>query len=116
MTKPSSASGVTFRSIDDLFEPTDGSSDKPQLAELDVESLIPFKDHPFRVVDDDRMMETVESVREYGVLVPIIARPIEDGLYEICKRVKADPTVPESVAQRFRDYIEDKEDEIEKKY
>lgn len=44
------------------------------------------------------------------------AKQIEDGLYEICKRVKADPTVPESVAQRFRDYIEDKEDEIEKKY
>ena len=45
--------------------------------------LHPFRDHPFRVVDDDRMMETVESVKEYGVLVPIIARPSEDGGYEI---------------------------------
>lgn len=54
MTKPSSVSGVTFRPLDDLFEPTDGSSDKPQLAELDVESLIPFKDHPFREYPEDQ--------------------------------------------------------------
>jgi hypothetical protein len=44
------------------------------------------------------------------------AKGIEDKLYDICKKVKADPTVPESVSKRFRDYIEDKEDEIEKKY
>jgi hypothetical protein len=44
------------------------------------------------------------------------AKKIEDELYSICKKVKADPTVPESVAKRFRDYIEDKEDEIEDKY
>ena len=44
------------------------------------------------------------------------AKEIEDNLYKICKQVKADPTVPESVAKKFRDYIEDKEDEIEKKY
>lgn len=44
------------------------------------------------------------------------AKKIEDDLYSICKKVKADPTVPESVAKRFRDYIEDKEDEIEDKY
>ena len=45
MTKPSSASGVTFRSIDDLFEPTDGSSEKGTLTELPVDSLIPFEKH-----------------------------------------------------------------------
>lgn len=44
------------------------------------------------------------------------AKKIEDDLFTICKQVKADPTVPQSVAQKFRDYIEDKEDEIEKKY
>ena len=66
-----------------------GVSSKPQVGDqgqiqhLLLSSLIPFKDHPFRVVDDDRMMETVESIREYGVLVPIIARPMEDGTYEI---------------------------------
>jgi len=70
---------VTFRSIDDLFEPTDGSSDKPQLAELDVESLIPFKDHPFREYPEEKMQEMVESVTEHGILMPILVRPIDSG-------------------------------------
>ncbi len=84
MTKPSSASGVTFRPFDDLFEPTDGSSDKPQLAELDVESLIPFKDHPFREYPEEKMQEMVESVTEHGILMPILVRPIDSGEgYEI---------------------------------
>lgn len=84
MTKPSSASGVTFRPLDDLFEHTDGSSDKPQLAELDVESLIPFKDHPFREYPEEKMQEMVESVTEHGILMPILVRPIDSGEgYEI---------------------------------
>ena len=56
---------------------------KEQIQHLLLSSLVPFKDHPFRVVDDDRMNETVESIQEYGVLVPIIVRPLEDGAYEI---------------------------------
>lgn len=84
MTKPSSVSGVTFRPLDDLFEPTDGSSDKPQLAELDVESLVPFKDHPFREYPEEKMQEMVESVTEHGILMPILVRPIDSGEgYEI---------------------------------
>lgn len=59
------------------------SDQHEQIQHLPLTDLVTFKDHPFRVVDDERMMETVESVREFGVLVPIIARPIEDGLYEI---------------------------------
>ncbi len=54
-----------------------------QIVQLPLSQLHPFKDHPFRVVDDERMQETVESVREYGVLVPAIVRPMEDGGYEI---------------------------------
>ena len=56
---------------------------KEQIQRLLLSSLVPFKDHPFRVVDDDRMKETVESIQEYGVLVPILVRPLEDGAYEI---------------------------------
>ena len=56
---------------------------REQIQHLLLSSLIPFKDHPFRIVDDDRMKETVESIQEYGVLVPIIVRPLEDGAYEI---------------------------------
>ena len=54
-----------------------------QIRRVHLSELHPFKDHPFRVVDDDRMMETVESVKEYGVLVPLIVRPMDEGGYEI---------------------------------
>lgn len=54
-----------------------------QIRRVHLLELHPFKDHPFRVVDDDRMMETVESVKEYGVLVPLIVRPMDEGGYEI---------------------------------
>ncbi len=65
------------------FEESHQDKKHVQVQKLPLADLVSFKDHPFRVVDDDRMMETVESVKEYGVLVPIIARPIKDGLYEI---------------------------------
>lgn len=69
-------------SYDDIFS-TEASRQQEQIQRLALSELHPFKDHPFRVLDDDRMMETVESVKEYGVLVPIIARPMADGGYEI---------------------------------
>ena len=69
-------------SYDEIFS-TEASRQQEQIQSLVLSELHPFKDHPFRVLDDDRMMETVESVKEYGVLVPIIARPMADGGYEI---------------------------------
>lgn len=80
----SSGKNISLTSYDDIFsteETRQGGHE--QIQRLALTDLVPFKDHPFRVVDDDRMMETVESVREYGVLVPIIVRPQEDGTYEI---------------------------------
>lgn len=53
------------------------------IIEIPLDELHPFPDHPFGVRDDDMMQQTVESVREYGVIVPGIARPREDGGYEI---------------------------------
>ena len=81
----SSGRNISLTPLDDIFstEETRQGTAAEQIQKLPLSDLVAFKDHPFRVVDDDRMMETVESVREYGVLVPIIARPIEDGLYEI---------------------------------
>ena len=81
----SSGRNISLTSLDDIFasEESRHAANQEQVQRLPLSELIPFKDHPFRVLDDDRMMETVESVRQYGVLVPIIARPIEDGLYEI---------------------------------
>lgn len=53
------------------------------IKEIPLEDLHPFPDHPFGVRDDETMKQTVESIREYGVLVPAIARPLEDGSYEL---------------------------------
>lgn len=80
-----SGRNISLTSYDDLFstEETRQTESHEQIQRIPLSELHPFKDHPFRVVDDDRMMETVESVKEYGVLVPAIARPLEDGGYEI---------------------------------
>ena len=60
---------------------------KEQIAELisniELAKLKPFRDHPFSIRDDDAMQQTVESVRAYGVLVPAIVRPLEDGSYAV---------------------------------
>lgn len=53
------------------------------IEQIELTKLHPFPDHPFGVRDDDSMQQTVESIREYGVLVPAIARPLEDGTYEL---------------------------------
>lgn len=78
----SSGRKPSLTSYDDIFS-TEASRQQEQIQRLALSELHPFKDHPFRVLDDDRMMETVESVKEYGVLVPIIARTMADGGYEI---------------------------------
>ena len=79
-----SGRNIDLASFDSIFsteETRQGGNQRIQ--QLPLSELVPFKDHPFRVVDDDRMKETVESIREYGVLVPIIVRPMDDGSYEI---------------------------------
>ncbi len=81
----SSAKNVTLTSVDDLFTTEEEREEKKRekVRNIPLSELHPFRDHPFRVVDDEKMEETVESIREYGVLVPIIARPKEEGGYEI---------------------------------
>ena len=72
-------------SYDDIFE-TDESRAESQLERvqnISISELVPFKDHPFKVVDDEAMLRTTESIAQYGVLTPLIARPLEDGGYEI---------------------------------
>ena len=59
------------------------ASGSEQIREILLSELHPFKNHPFKVKDDDAMMETADSIRQYGVLVPAIARPREDGGYEL---------------------------------
>lgn len=81
----SSGRNISLTSYDDLFstEEIREVRAREQVQQIPLSELYPFKDHPFHVVDDDRMMETVESIKEYGVLVPAIARPLEEGGYEI---------------------------------
>ncbi|MCC8051590.1 MAG: ParB/RepB/Spo0J family partition protein [Clostridiales bacterium] len=81
----SSAKNIKLASVDDLFTTDESREDdaRERVQEIALSELHPFKNHPFKVLDDERMMETVESVQQYGVLVPIIARPLSDGGYEI---------------------------------
>ena len=81
----SSAQKMQLASLDDLFS-TQASRDETQrekVQEIPLEELHPFAHHPFKVLDDDRMRDTADSIREYGVLVPAIARPRPDGGYEL---------------------------------
>ena len=59
------------------------TSNTESIINIPIDKLKDFADHPFSVRDDDAMQQTVESIREYGVLVPAIARPLEDGTYEL---------------------------------
>ena len=81
----SSAKKVELASVDDLFSTEEGRADaqREKVMEIPLSELHPFKDHPFKVKDDDAMMETADSIRQYGVLVPAIARPDPNGGYEL---------------------------------
>ena len=81
----SSAKNVKLTSVDDLFstEETRMDAAREKVMEIPLSELYPFKNHPFKVLDDDRMLDTVESVKEYGVLSPALARPRPEGGYEL---------------------------------
>lgn len=81
----SSARNIELKSVDDLFATEESRADaqREKVQNIPLEELHPFKNHPFKVKDDAAMQDTVDSVREYGVLVPAIARPDPDGGYEL---------------------------------
>ena len=81
----SSAKSIKLASVDDLFSTEESRADdlRERVQELPLSELHPFKNHPFKVKDDEAMMDTVESIRQYGVLVPAIARPDPEGGYEL---------------------------------
>lgn len=82
---PKKGENISLTSYDDLFE-TDESRAESQLERVQnipVRELVPFKNHPFKVLDDESMLRTTESIAEYGVLTPLIARPLDHGGYEI---------------------------------
>ena len=81
----SSAKKVELASVDDLFSTEESRADagREKVVEIPLSELHSFKGHPFKVKDDDAMMETADSIRQYGVLVPAIARPDPSGGYEL---------------------------------
>ena len=81
-SKAGSASKVKVSSFDDLFGSAENTSGE-QIIRAKLEDLYTFKGHPFRVLDDEKMEETTESISKYGVLVPGLARPRAEGGYEI---------------------------------
>ena len=82
---PRKNANISLSSYDDIFSTDQSRADaqREQVQEIPLSELHPFEGHPFRVVDDEEMEKTVESIKEYGVLTPAIARPDPDGGYEI---------------------------------
>ena len=82
---PRNGLNVALKGLDDLFssEETRQEEQREQVQQIPVDELFPFKNHPFKVLDDDAMTRTVESISQFGVLAPLIARPRPEGGYEI---------------------------------
>lgn len=79
---PKNGANISLSSFDDIFS-TDESRNVEKIQQISISELHHFKDHPFKVPDDEAMQRTVESVAQFGVLAPLIARPREEGGYEI---------------------------------
>ncbi len=81
----SSAKKVELASVDDLFSTEESRLEErlEKIQEIPLSELHPFKNHPFKVKDDEAMLETADSIKQYGVLVPAIARPDPEGGYEL---------------------------------
>ena len=82
---PKNSLNVSLKGADDIFSTEESRQEqqREQVQQIPIGDLFPFKDHPFKVLDDEFMQRTVESVEQYGVLSPLIARPRPEGGYEI---------------------------------
>ena len=82
---PKGSLNVSLKGADDIFSTEESRQEqqREQVQQIPIEELFPFKNHPFKVLDDESMQRTVESVEQYGVLSPLIARPRPEGGYEI---------------------------------
>ena len=82
---PKSSVNASLSSYDDIFSTEESRQEeqREQVQQIPIGELFPFKNHPFKVLDDEAMQRTVESVAQYGVLAPLLARPRPEGGYEI---------------------------------
>uniref|UniRef100_UPI0040577B1A ParB/RepB/Spo0J family partition protein n=1 Tax=Agathobacter sp. TaxID=2021311 RepID=UPI0040577B1A len=113
MAKNGSASKIKIDSFDDLFgiPVAENSNQAEQVVEVSLDELHNFKNHPFRVLDDAKMEETVESIKKYGVLMPGIARPRKEGGYEIiaghCRKRGSELAGKDTMPVFIRNYTDD---------
>ena len=82
---PKKGANINLSSYDDIFETDESRADSQleRVQKISISELVPFKNHPFKVLDDEAMLRTTESIAQFGVLTPLIARPLEEGGYEI---------------------------------
>ena len=82
---PTKGANISLSSYDDIFETDETRSDSrlERIRMISIGELRPFKNHPFRVVDDESMLRTTESIARFGILTPLIARPLNEGGFEI---------------------------------
>jgi len=82
---PKKGANISLSSYDDIFETDESRADNQleRVQKIPISELKPFQNHPFKVIDDKAMLRTTESIAQFGVLTPLIARPIEEGGYEI---------------------------------
>ena len=83
MNKAGSAAKVKLNSFDDLFGASDMTVGTDQVQEIPLSELYEFKGHPFKVLDDEKMEELVDSIKANGILTPVIVRPDDEGTYEM---------------------------------
>lgn len=78
-------SNISLKPLDDIFSTEESRADaqREKVTMVPLYALHPFRNHPFKVVDDEKMMDTAKSIREHGVLIPAIVRPLESGGYEL---------------------------------
>lgn len=82
---PKSNANLALKGLDEMFSTEESRQEqkREQVQQISIEELFPFKEHPFKVLDDEAMTRTVESIAQFGVLAPLIARPRPEGGYEI---------------------------------
>ena len=82
---PKKGANISLSSYDDIFETDESRADNQleRVQKIPISELKPFQNHPFKVIDDEAMLRTTESIAQFGVLTPLIARPLEEGGYEI---------------------------------
>ena len=108
----SSAKNIRLTSVDELLSTEESREDaqREKVVEITLSQLHPFQNHPFQVRDDQSMQETVDSIRKYGVLVPAIVRPDQNGGYELiaghrrhrASQIAGRETMPVIIREVFR--------------